>query len=88
MQKRKTREIIRVPIKYREKFLIALSDLHLRSFTDQQKIAYANRAITYDHLNKIRMYESEGIGDELSRHIPNLVNEWNDMVKNHGEKYS
>lgn len=86
MQKREARELIRVPIEYRKKFLVALSDLHLRSFTDQQKIAYANRAITYDHLNKIRMYESDGIADELSRHIPNLVDEWNDTVEKHGEK--
>jgi hypothetical protein len=85
MQKRE--EIKRVPIRYREKFLEALADEHLKGFTDQQKIEYANRAIRYDHLNKIRMYESDGIGDELSRHIPNLVNEWNDIVKNHGEKY-
>lgn len=87
MQKRKTRETIRVPMNYRQKFLMALSDLHLRSFTNQQKIAYANRAIAYDHLNKIRMYESDGILDELSRHIPTLVDEWNDTVKNYGEKY-
>jgi len=86
MQKRKTKEIIRVPIKYREKFLVALADEHLKGFTDQQKIEYANRAIKYAHFNQVRIYESDGIVDELSRHCPTLVDEWNDTVKNHGEK--
>ena len=86
MQKRETRELIRVPIKYREKFLVALADEHLKGFTDQQKISYANRAINYDHFNQVRVYESDGILNELSRHLPNLVNEWNDIVKKHGEK--
>lgn len=87
MQKRVDREIIRVPMNYRQKFLIALSDEHLKSFTDQQKIAYGNRAIRLDHLNEIRMYESDCIMNELSKHCPNLVDGWNDTVKNHGEKY-
>jgi hypothetical protein len=86
MQKRVAREIIRVPTKYREKFLVALIDEHLKSFTDQQKIEYANRAIRYDRLNEIRIYEPDGIVNELSKHCPNLVDEWNDTVKNHGEK--
>lgn len=86
MQKRETRELIRVPMKHRQKFLVALIDEHLKSFTDQQKIEYGNRAIRLDRLNEIRMYESDGIVDELSRHIPTLVDEWNDTVKNYGEK--
>ena len=85
MQRRK-QELIRVPIKYREKFLVALIDEHLKSFTDQQKIEYGNRAIRYARLNEIRIYESDGIVNELSKHCPNLVDEWNDTVKNHGEK--
>lgn len=85
MQKRK--EIKRVPIKYREKFLEALADEHLKGFTDQQKIEYANRAMRYDCLNEFRIYESNSIMDKLVKHCPNLVNEWNDTVKNYGENY-
>jgi len=83
---RKRQELIRVPIKYREKFLVALIDEHLKSFTDQQKIDYANRALRYAHLNEIRSYETDSLVKELSKHCPNLVDEWNDTVKNHGEK--
>lgn len=87
MQKRVTREIIRVPIKYREKFLVALADEHLKTITNDQKISYANRAMRYARFNEIRIYESDCIMNELSKHCPNLVDEWNDTVKNHGEKY-
>lgn len=87
MQKRKTREIIRVPIKYREKFLCALADKNLTTFTTEQKIAYANRAIRNDCINSMRMYESDSIMNELSKHCPDLVDEWDTVVKTHGEKY-
>ena len=82
MQRRK---IIRVPIKYREKFLLALVDAYLKTFTDKEKLSYADRVIGHSRLNEISIYESDGIINELTKYCPNLIDEWNDTVKNHGE---
>lgn len=82
MQRRK---IIRVPIKYREKFLLALVDAYLKTFTDKEKLSYADRVLSHSRLNEVSIYESDGIMNELTKHCPNLVDEWNDTIKNYGE---
>ena len=82
MQRRK---IIRVPIKYREKFLLALVDAYLKTFTDKEKLSYADRVISHSRLNEVSIYEYDGIINELTKYCPNLIDEWNDTVKNHGE---
>ena len=76
--------LMRVPMKYREKFICALADYRLSKYNDQQKINYANRHIHNDYAYEYQDYELTSIMKELSRYCPNLVNEWEDIVKEHG----
>ena len=76
--------LMRVPMKYREKFICALADYRLSKYNDQQKINYANRHIHNDYAHEYQDSELSWITKELSRYCPNLVNEWEDIVKEHG----
>ena len=76
--------LMRVPMKYREKFICALADYRLSKYNDQQKINYANRHIHNDYAYEYADSELSWITKELSRYCPNLVNEWEDIVKEHG----
>ena len=76
--------LMRVPMKYREKFICALANYRLSKYNDQQKIDYANRYIYHGYAHEYQDYELTSITNALSRYCPNLVNEWEDIVKEHG----
>ena len=76
--------LMRVPMKYREAFICALANYRLSKYNDQQKMNYANRHIYNDYAHEYQDSELSWIMEELSRYCPNLVNEWEDIVKEHG----
>jgi hypothetical protein len=77
-------KMIKVPRQYKVKFLSALGDNYMKTITDSEKIAYANRAMRNEFILYKELYEHSGIRQELITHIPSLVSEWDTVVKTHG----
>lgn len=78
------RKIIRVPRFYKTKFLGALADNYMKTITDSEKIAYANKAMRNEFILNKDLYEHDGIRKELTDNVPSLVSEWDNVVKIHG----
>jgi hypothetical protein len=78
------RKFIKVPRIHKVKFLNALGDSYMNSITDSDKIAYANSAMKNEYILYMDLYEHEGIREALEKTVPNLVSEWDNVVKNHG----
>lgn len=78
------RKLIRVPRNHKGKFLDALGDHYMKSITDSEKIAYANSAMRREYIINRDMYEHFSIKQELEKHCPSLVDEWDQVVKTHG----
>jgi hypothetical protein len=78
------KKLIRVPRNHKVKFLNALGDKYMSTITDSEKIAYANRAMRNEFILNRDLYEHDSIRQELEKSAPNLVSEWDNVVKNHG----
>lgn len=76
----------RVPTKFKEKFLVAMANEHMKSISDAEKIDYANRHMKHDFITYKNLYGNDCLRKEIAQYCPNLVSEWDRIVDTYGEE--